>query len=351
MSSVAATTATTATSNNLIMKGSAFNPTNIKYMAPKQNKQGGKSVVILNSLANRSLYLETPCMLTWGVADFVDKETGKSNEKYEMNLVFPSGDYASPETDRFLENLKGFEAKIKADARLHCKDWFNKKEVSDELINDKWYPMLKYRKDKNTGEYDYNYPPSLKVKVPMWEGHFSSEIYDPDGNRLYPNESNPDVTPVDLIPKGTSVYCVLQCGGLYFVGSNFGVTWKLKQAVVKPKAILNLSGRCLITLDNAVKSNMDRKMIPDDVLDDIMEEQITGIQSSHLINDSDDECDEDKPSVKRENVAVHNEETIFKIQKVEPTPVPVPVAAAPVEEEPKKIVKKIIRKPAAAPAK
>ena len=52
--------------------------------------------------------------------------------------------------------------------------------------------------------------------------------------------------PIDLISKGTNVATVIQCGGLWFASGKFGVTWRLLQAVVKPRE--SLTGKCLITL-------------------------------------------------------------------------------------------------------
>ena len=72
---------------------------------------------------------------------------------------------------------------------------------------------------------------------------------------LFPNESDPDVTPVTLITKASNVAVVIQCGGIWFANGKFGVTWRLVQAVVKPRA--NLKGKCHIMLDFSEKEKLE----------------------------------------------------------------------------------------------
>jgi len=234
-----------------IVLGTQFNAANIKFTAPKANASNGKSVNILNKQTNSGLRLATPLMLTWGASDYKD-ENGVSNGKYEMALQFPSEDYPNADADAFLKNLDAFEERIKADALVYSKEWFGKVHKSDEVINALWTPMLKYTKDKATGEPDKSKAPTLRVKLPVWDGVWKSEIYDEDSKRLFPSKENPSATPVDFIQKGTHVAVVIQCGGLWFANGKFGITWKLIQAVVQmPKA--SLQGTCFIKLNDTEK--------------------------------------------------------------------------------------------------
>ena len=56
------------------------------YTKPKVNAQGGKGVGILNSKTKKALDLSTPLMLTWGINEYVNDETGKRT--YDMSLQF-----------------------------------------------------------------------------------------------------------------------------------------------------------------------------------------------------------------------------------------------------------------------
>ena len=302
-----------------IVDGTQFSAQNIRYSAPKANASGGKSVNILNSTTNSGVRIATPLMLTWGASEF------EGNGKFEMSLQFPRGEYANADTDAFLRNMQGLEAKIKSDALANSKDWFGKQHTSPEVIDALYTPMLKYSKDKLTGNPDLTKAPTLRVKLPLWEGVWKCLICDEDGKKLFPGEATK--TPLDFIKKGTQVAVIMQCGGIWFANGKFGVTWKLAQAVVqRPKG--SLLDECLIKLKPADKARLQAAPAPD--ADD--DEPI----SSTVVDDSDEEEEDEE----------------------EPTPTPVVVAPppAPVEvkkevvaaltEEPKK--KKVVKKKVAA---
>jgi len=229
--------------SDTIINGTEFNCDDIKYSSPKTNSVGGKSVNIFNKLTNSRLNISTPMMLTWGASDYVDKSSGQGNGKFEMSLQFPNEDYNNEEASTFLENLKKFEQKIKSDAFANSKNWFGKVHKSLDILEELYSPMLKYSKDKNTGEADLSKAPSIRVKIPVWEGTWRCEVYDDEGTKLFPNSSG--TTPVELIPKATTVKVLMTCGGIWFANGKFGITWKLVQAMVqKPRA--QLSGRCFL---------------------------------------------------------------------------------------------------------
>lgn len=221
-----------------------------KYSKVKVNPSGGKNVGIQNTRSSRALFVSTPCMLTWGVNEYVDEASGRKT--YDMCLQFPKDEYKSEATSNFLENMKEFEQKIKADALVHAKDWFNKPKLSEDVVDALWTPMLKYPKDQETGEADESRSPTLRIKFQYWDGDWKCELYDVEYKLLFPNEDS--LTPHDLVEKGTQVATIMQCGGLWFVNGKFGVTWKLVQAVVKPKE--SLRGKCHIRLSGTEKAAM-----------------------------------------------------------------------------------------------
>jgi hypothetical protein len=300
-----------------IIDGTLFNPEIIRYSAPKAGGSGGKSINILNSTTKTGVRISTPLMLTWGASDFVDATTGKGNGKFEMALQFPSTEYKTEETELFLKNMQDLENKIKADALTNSKDWFGKVHKNAEVVEALWTPMLKYSKDKTTGEQDLSKSPSIRIKMPFWDGVWKVEIYDEEGQKLFPNSATPSTTPIDLIQKGTNVAVIIQCGGLWFANGKFGITWKLVQAVVqKPKT--SLAGTCFIKLKASDKEKL--KTAPPAIEEERFEEicPTTNVE----VEDSDEEQEQEQ-------------------EQEEPVVVAAPVAAA---EEPKKVVKKVVKK-------
>merc|ERR1712014_442728 len=112
--------------------------------------------------------------------------------------------------------------------------------------------MLKYPTNKETGEFDYDKAPALRVKIPFWEGKFNVEIYDDQQNPLYQN--NEGIMPPELITKASNIATVIECGGIWFANGKFGVTWRLIQAVVKPRD--TLKGKCFIKLSSAEEAKL-----------------------------------------------------------------------------------------------
>lgn len=269
-----------------IVNVSDYNPsTDMSYAKAKINAAGGKNVSIMNSKVRKTTYLSTPLMLTWGMIEFRDDKTGKVS--YELSLQFPNVDYPDEDGEMFLQKLKQFEDKIKTDAIANSKEWFNKPKMSADVIDALWTPMLKYPKNKETNEPDYTKAPSLRVKVPYWDGEWKIELYDVEQRQLWPSVTGAVSSPVELIPKLTRVACVLQCGGIWFANGKFGLTWKLFQAVVKPPQ--SLRGTCHIKLSSTDRERMTqsapRAAVDNDEDIDDVDNTTVGVS----VQDSDDE--------------------------------------------------------------
>ena len=213
---------------SLFLNGSTDDISNsINLGTPKVNAAGGKNIPIFNKIARNGLKIETPLMLTWGINS--NQYDGKTT--YDMSLQFPSSEFAREDTSAFLENLKRLELYIKDQASSNSKTWFGKNQ-SAEVIDAFWTPMLRYSKDKTTNEPDYTKSPTFRVKIPFWDGQFKCEIYNVNRELIFPKEG---INILDVVPKGSDVQVMLQCGGIWFAGGKFGITWKPYQMIVKPK--------------------------------------------------------------------------------------------------------------------
>jgi hypothetical protein len=261
-----------------IVSGSAFNVnTDYVYTKPKLNANNGKSIGILNKHNMKSLYISTPLMLTWGVNEWSDDKTGKKT--YDLALQFPNEE--NSECSAFLKNMQELEMRIKGDVITNCKEWLGKPKMSSDAVEALWSPMLKYPKDKASDEFDYSRAPSLKVKIQYWENVFKNvELYNESGALVFPNDDNTPIT--DFIVKGSNVATIIQCGGIWVANGKFGVTWKLFQAVVKPRT--TLSGKCHIVL-----SEKDKEKLVSPVDDDNDDEPEKMVSSVTEVPDSDDE--------------------------------------------------------------
>jgi hypothetical protein len=272
--------------SEMVIPGASFNPhTDMKYTKPKVNSVGGRSVGIVNAKTSTVLNLSSPLMLTWGVNDFTDEKSGKVS--YDLALQFPNEGFETPATKKFIANMAAFEKKIKEDAIANSKEWFSKPKMTADAVDALWTPVLKYPKNKDTLEADMTRAPTLKVKLPFWEGQWKElELYDVDMQPIFPDASNPALSPKDLIAKGSHIAVSIQCGGIWFANGKFGVTWKLFQAIVKPK--MSLKGKCHIKLDDEEKTKIVSQVVPTDV-DGDADGDHDHDNVSAIIEDDDDE--------------------------------------------------------------
>lgn len=306
-----------------------WNVSDIKYMQPKTNAVGGKAISMISTQTNRSLHVSTVPLTTWGIGDWTDEKTGESNGKFNISLNFPSADYKTPATTETLEKLEAFQNQVLDDAVKNSEVWWGE-SMSREVLKHTFFPFIKYAKDKVTKKVDPTKGPSMSAKVPNYNGDWKVEIYDASRKLLFPNPSNPLLTPIDFVPKKSKVACVLQCGGIWIGGKGWGVTWKLTQCVVKPPEIVSVFGTCHIPDD--VCNSIDKQPVPkqdDDEEDEVEPASATAVADSDAEDDAELEAEPEPEPAPVKKV----------IKKAAPAPEPVVVAA--VEEAPKKkIVKK-----------
>ena len=317
----------TSASNQAMIQGHLFNPeTDTKYSKCKVNASGGKSVGIYNSQTGQSLFVGTPLLMTWGLQEYIDEKTGKVS--YEMSLQFPNDDFDNDETRAFLKAMAEFESKLKVDALTNSKDWFAKPKMTPDAVDALFTPILKYPMDKATCEKDLSKKPTMRIKVPFWQGKWEGvEIYDADRNCLFPC-ADPNVSPKDIITKLSHMKTMIQCGGIWFANGKFGVTWRFVQGMIQPR--LSMRGKCHLSLTSSESSADSQKSIQNDHhAEAAVHEQQQQQQQKHQVETVDSDDGEDE------------EEEDDSPSRIQSAPVVIPVAAAVAEVPKKKIVKKV----------
>lgn len=87
---------------------------------------------------------------------------------------------------------------------------------SVEKVNGEWVPSGKY-------------PPSLKMKVPVYDGRVSMDVTDSFGKPVEVTTDNIQ----QVFPKRVEASVVVS-PGIYVSGQGFGVTWRVSYAKVSP---------------------------------------------------------------------------------------------------------------------
>ena len=310
----------TTKSQPIVLDVNAWVPEAIRFTPPKVNDKQGKSINIISNQTGRGLHVSSPLLTTWGISDFVDPTTGVSDGKFSISLTFPNGEYATKNSSAFLDKIKAFEQAILVEAVKNSELWWGEKLTLD-ILKYSFFPILKFPKIKGTKRADMTKTPTISAKVPFYEkeNKWNVELYNTNGKLIFPCETD-ELTPAHFVPKLSKVACVLQCGGIWIGGKGWGVTWKLVQAVVKPKEVVSVFGKCHINL-----SEDDKEAIDDDADTPV----VVTAPISTMVEDSDNEEEPPSPA-----------------PAPAPTPVPAPVVAPVADPVEKKVVKKIIKKSA-----
>ena len=308
-------------SNPVVLNVSDWETSSLRYMQPKISDRGAKTINMISTQSNRALHLSVPLMMTWGISDYVN-EQGESDGKFSMSLNFPNSEYTTDATDEFLSKLKDFENQILDDAVKYSDAWFGE-ELSREVVKHNFFPFIKYSKDKLTKKIDNTKPPSLRARVPCYNGKWDIEIYDTKAERIFPCE-NDSLTPMDFVPKMSNVACVIQCGGLWFGGKGWGITWRVKQIVVKPREVVSIFGKCHVNLSTEDIETMEKEPAVSDTVGDNHVNSLQVEDSDEEEEEEEEEEEVEEPAPAPEPEPVKKKRTVKKAVKEEEVAVSVP---------------------------
>lgn len=208
-----------------IILPSNFDVSSVTYSAPRTLDNGGRAIYM--SLNRSPIVLQTPEMIApYGVSNWNDD--GKGPDKYSLDLSF-KGKESRPNLNTFFEKMVALDKKLVQDGVDNSMTWLKKKYNSVDVVEALYTPMVKYAKDKTTGEITDKYPPTFKLKIPFVNSAFQCEVYD---------NKRKSVDLKQLIDtgafKGAKVTAIVQCLGIWVAGGKYGCSWKVLQMRVCP---------------------------------------------------------------------------------------------------------------------
>ena len=169
-----------------------------------------------------------------GVLSRTDDKTGSVGYSLmgTMKGADPYGKERANDADdigKLYNFLLDLNEKIVQSATENSVKWFGKKR-SEEAIRDGMKALMRLSVDKVDGEYIPNgkYPPSMVLKVPVYDGRVNVDIVDSKGNPTY-------VTPQSLsgvFSKGVEANIAVSASIYVMAGGGFGVTWRVSHAQV-----------------------------------------------------------------------------------------------------------------------
>jgi hypothetical protein len=168
------------------------------------------------------IVLQTPEMVApYGVSNWNDN-------KHTLDLSF-KGKETRENLNTFFEKMVALDKKLVQDGLQNSMTWLKKTYKTVDAVEALYTPMVKYAKDKNTGEITDKYPPTFKLKIPFSNNAFQCQVYDTKRQ------------PIDIKQlidtnafKGAKVTAIIQCLGIWVAGGKFGCSWKVLQMRVSP---------------------------------------------------------------------------------------------------------------------
>jgi hypothetical protein len=201
-----------------IVYNSNFSSKNITITVPKLLQNGSKQSY-LNYSGDR-LVMQSAVSMTTPFGLNVADQYGPT--QYSVDLSFRGVDQRT-DLKQFMDVLSELDEYMISEGVKNSKLWF-KADLSRDVVKAFYTPTLKYSKDKEGNTLPY--PPTIKMKLRRINDQFDTKFYDVKGTPYK------DVPVEDLLAKGAQLTAIMECGGVWFAGSKFGLTWRAKQLAI-----------------------------------------------------------------------------------------------------------------------
>ena len=266
-------------STNAIISQSSLDVSKVSFGDVRLNKAGGKSVPIKYNGQNLQIRLEK-AMYPMGV-NIRETDNGTT---YTMSLTLRGCDpYAKERADGTagsLGNLYNFltdlQDKLLNTATEQSTKWFGKPR-SREVLSDIMKQFVSPSVEKVNGQWvpSGKYPPSLKMKVPVYDGRVTMDVADHLGKGLEVDIDNI----AQIFPKRVESSIVVS-PSIYITGQGFGVTWRISYAKVSPPQRTTAADVFRDEIDEEIKSSAaphtaELLMLPLDYDEGVQQEEVT----------------------------------------------------------------------------
>ena len=199
----------------------------------RANKAGGKTVPIKYN--GQNLQLRIPKMMYSMGVNIKETENGMN---YTLSASLKNCDpFArdrapadAGEVGTLYNFLKDLEEKVLQASVKSSGQWFSKTR-KEEILRESLKSMMSPSVDKVNGEWVPNgkYPPSFRMKVPVYDGKVSMDVVDNEGRPIAMTPDNLE----SVFPKRVEASIVV-APSIYVSGQGFGVTWRIGYARVLP---------------------------------------------------------------------------------------------------------------------
>ena len=206
-------------SNNVVLS-SNFNTNKLNITALRVLDSGGKQAYI--NYDGGMFVFQTPSMtLPYGMSAF-DKA---GPVKYSAEFSLRGYDEGGSKMQQFYQALERLDEYMIEQGVKNSKQWF-KADLSKDVIKAFYTPTIRMSRDKDGNPKPY--PPTIKTSLRQKRDsqEFDVVCYD-EKRQMYRG-----IPLEELLVKGAQMTCLIQCTGVWFAGSKYGLSWKLTQSLI-----------------------------------------------------------------------------------------------------------------------
>lgn len=193
--------------------------------SPVKSLPSGAKLIYLNHDSSQ-LFVQTPEMnipFDSGTYYAENDNSGKFAIKVSMDNMANN-----PQMKEFHDMLAQLDEKIMNDGIENSFAWFKKKNPNADVIRELYTPMVKVSVDRETGEPNGKWAPSMQFKIVRRDGKVLCDCYNSDKKEI--QTSGEEAVDLEtMFKKGTKVKMILKCNGLWIASGKFGCTWKAEQ--------------------------------------------------------------------------------------------------------------------------
>jgi hypothetical protein len=140
--------------------------------------------------------------------------------KYSVDLSLRGYDGENPKAKAVFDAFSALDEYMIQQGVKNSKAWF-KQELSRDVVKAFYTPSLRFSKDADGNPKPY--PPTVKVALKQRDGKFDTRVYDDKKRELT------ELPMEDVLVKGAAITVLMECTGVWFAGSKYGISWKAIQ--------------------------------------------------------------------------------------------------------------------------
>ena len=140
--------------------------------------------------------------------------------KYSVDMSLRGYEGENPKAKSVFDAFSQLDDFMIKEGVKNSKAWF-KQDLSKDVVKAFYTPSLRFSKDAEGNPKPY--PPTVKVALKQREGKFDTRVYDDKKRELT------ELPMEDILVKGANITVLIECTGVWFAGSKYGISWKAVQ--------------------------------------------------------------------------------------------------------------------------